>query len=68
MSTDIHIVDLFSDPGGLGEGFFSSAVLHSDQKYRLDVSIEKESAAYKTLTLRAFLRKFEVILKSITFG
>lgn len=59
MSTGIHIVDLFSGPGGLGEGFCSSAVLDNNQKYRLDVSIEKEFAAYKTLTLRAFLRKFE---------
>ncbi|MCZ4279976.1 DNA cytosine methyltransferase [Kiloniella laminariae] len=59
MSSDIHIVDLFSGPGGLGEGFCSASVLNTEQKYRLDVSIEKDLAAYRTLTLRSFLRKFD---------
>lgn len=59
MSTEIHIVDLFSGPGGLAEGFFSSSATDSEQKYRVDISIEKETAAHKTLTLRAFLRKFD---------
>ncbi|MEO9651657.1 MAG: DNA cytosine methyltransferase [Roseobacter sp.] len=59
MSADIHIVDLFSGPGGLGEGFCSASSLCGEPRYRLDVSIEKEAAAHKTLTLRAFLRKFD---------
>jgi DNA (cytosine-5)-methyltransferase 1 len=59
LSADIHIVDLFSGPGGLGEGFCTPSLSCDDQEYRLDVSIEKEAAAHKTLTLRAFLRKFD---------
>lgn len=59
LGTDIHIVDLFSGPGGLGEGFCSPPTSYGEQRYRLEVSIEKEAAAHKTLTLRAFLRKFD---------
>ncbi len=60
MDTDIHIVDLFSGPGGLGEGFCASTASDNVGRYRLDVSIEKEASAHRTLTLRAFLRKFDV--------
>lgn len=46
------IVDLFAGPGGLGEGFSS---VDSDP-FRIIVSAEMNSAAHKTLRLRAFYR------------
>lgn len=59
LNTDIHIVDMFSGPGGLGEGFCASHATESKLSYRIDVSVEKDVAAHKTLALRAFLRKFD---------
>lgn len=59
MSSKIHIVDLFSGPGGLGEGFCAYTTEKNSLKYHLAVSIEKDAAAHKTLRLRAFLRRFE---------
>ena len=58
MANPIAIVDLFSGPGGLGEGF--SALLNSSghKVYQIAVSIEKEASAHRTLRLRAFLRRF----------
>lgn len=53
----IAIVDLFSGPGGLGEGF-SAVRDDSGQPYKIAVSIEKETSAHRTLRLRAFLRRF----------
>jgi DNA (cytosine-5)-methyltransferase 1 len=52
------IVDLFAGPGGLAEGF--SAVVDGDDErpFRIELSVEKESAAYSTLLLRTFLRQF----------
>ncbi len=54
----IPIVDLFAGPGGLGEGFatFQEAGRHP---FRIALSIEKETNAHSTLTLRAFFRQFE---------
>lgn len=59
MNNDIHIIDLFSGPGGLGEGFCSSVASGSNRNYKLDLSIEKDPVAHKTLLLRSFLRKFK---------
>lgn len=59
MSSKIHVVDLFSGPGGLGEGFCAYSASQSSLKYHLDVSIEKDEAAHRTLRLRAFLRQFQ---------
>ncbi|RPE66460.1 DNA (cytosine-5)-methyltransferase 1 [Pacificibacter maritimus] len=61
VSSKIHIVDLFSGPGGLGEGFCAYTAEQHILKYHLGVSIEKDAAAHKTLRLRAFLRQFEKI-------
>ncbi|MDF2797554.1 MAG: cytosine-C5 methyltransferase protein [Devosia sp.] len=55
MSEAIQIVDLFSGPGGLGEGFSSLP----GKPFEIAVSIEKEASAHRTLRLRAFLRKFQ---------
>lgn len=54
----LPVVDLFSGPGGLAEGF-SAFTSPSGLGYRIALSIEKDKSAYRTLLLRAFLRKFE---------
>ena len=59
MSQPIPIVDLFSGPGGLGEGFASLKDELGEPCFRIAVSIEKEPSAHGTLRLRAFLRKFK---------
>ncbi len=58
MTGAVPVVDLFSGPGGLGEGF---AGLHdSDERprFRIVLSVEMDPTAHRTLRLRAFLRKF----------
>lgn len=59
MSKPVQIVDLFSGPGGLGEGFSSCKRSDGSRAYEIAVSIEKDPAAHKTLRLRAFLRQFD---------
>lgn len=57
MPTKINVIDLFAGPGGLGEGF--SAFSQNGQfPFDIKISVERESSAHKTLTLRAFVRKF----------
>lgn len=58
MREPIAIVDLFSGPGGLGEGFSACVGADRRPRYRIHVSIEKERSAHRTLLLRAFLRRF----------
>lgn len=55
MPSTFGIVDLFAGPGGLGEGF-ASLVEDGHAPFRIGISVEKEAAAHRTLTLRAFLR------------
>lgn len=55
----IAIVDLFSGPGGLGEGFSAVRDGHGNRRYQIGISVEKEASAHKTLRLRAFLRQFQ---------
>lgn len=57
MASQVSIVDLFSGPGGLGEGF-ASVRTSEGAAYRIEVSVEKEASAHATLRLRAFLRRF----------
>jgi len=59
MNNLIHVVDLFSGPGGLGEGVCSSSGQDNSPSFKIGVSIEKDEAAHKTLRLRSFLRKFD---------
>jgi len=59
MASPVSIVDLFSGPGGLGEGF-AAVRAGGNPAYRIEVSIEKEASAHATLRLRAFLRRFSV--------
>lgn len=58
MNTKIPIIDIFAGPGGLGEGF---SAFKPDSKYgfKIALSIEKESFAHQTLTLRSFFRQFQ---------
>ena len=56
----IPVVDLFSGPGGLGEGF--SAFEHEGKaRFKVGLSIEKDEGACRTLMLRAFYREFDQI-------
>lgn len=52
-SKPLQVVDLFAGPGGLGEGFSS---LHDGNSFNVIVSAEMDSAARKTLRLRAYYR------------
>jgi DNA (cytosine-5)-methyltransferase 1 len=54
----IPIVDIFAGPGGLGEGFSSWRDARGRQRFKLAVSIEKDTNAHATLRLRAFRRCF----------
>ncbi len=55
----IGVVDIFAGPGGLGEGFSSLRMPGSDRPaFSIRVSAEKEVNAHRTLTLRAFYRRF----------
>lgn len=56
----IPVVDIFAGPGGLNEGF--SSVRHpltNERVFRTAISIEMESSAVKTLTLRAAFRHLQ---------
>lgn len=60
MSQHINIIDLFAGPGGLGEGFSSFKVAgRRSGIFRIRASVEKESSAHDTLTLRALYRTLE---------
>lgn len=57
MPATFGIVDLFAGPGGLGEGFASLRV--SDHSpFQICISVENETSAHSTLTLRAFVRAY----------
>ena len=58
MKDTIGIVDIFSGPGGLGEGFCALRNESGLPAFEIDVSVEKDRVASETLRLRAFLRKF----------
>lgn len=59
MSKQIKVIDLFAGPGGLGEGFSSYIDERTkEHPFRIALSIEKETSAHATLTLRAFYRQF----------
>ena len=54
----IPIVDLFSGPGGLAEGFAAFRSPKGPRRFRIALSVENDRDAHRTLLLRAFLRKF----------
>ena len=58
----VPTVDLFSGPGGLAEGFASVRDSANRRRFRVALSIEVDPAAFRTLRLRAFVRKFSADL------
>jgi DNA (cytosine-5)-methyltransferase 1 len=58
MTQQIKIIDLFSGPGGLGEGFSALKDTDNNSPFKIAISIEKEKSAHRTLKLRAFFRQF----------
>ena len=54
----VPVVDLFSGPGGLAEGFAALRGSEDGPRFEISLSIEMDDAAYRTLRLRAFLREF----------
>ena len=59
MNIKASVFDLFAGPGGLGEGFSSFSNASNRQPFKIEMSVEKESSAHKTLELRAFFRQFK---------
>ena len=58
MNDVVPVIDLFSGPGGLAEGFVGCRDSEGRPRFRIELSVEMERSAYRTLRLRAFLRKF----------
>ena len=58
MTSMVPVVDLFSGPGGLAEGFAALRNSSGQPQFCIDLSIEMDPVAHRTLRLRAFLRKF----------
>ena len=58
MTDQLPIVDLFSGPGGLAEGFASLRDFNGSPRFRVALSVEMDATAHRTLRLRGFLRKF----------
>lgn len=54
----VPVVDLFSGPGGLAEGFSALRSPKGRRRFRVALSIEKDRDAFRTLRLRVFLREF----------
>ncbi len=55
---NVAVVDLFAGPGGLGEGFSSFHNNIEEPVFKIELSIEKQVDAHRTLLLRSFFRKF----------
>jgi len=55
----IPVIDIFAGPGGLGEGFSTSMSPDNTPAFDVRLSIEKDSVAFRTLTLRSFYRQFK---------
>ena len=58
VSSTVPVIDLFSGPGGLAEGFAGFRDGRGRARFEVALSVEMEQSAYETLLLRAFLRKF----------
>lgn len=53
----IRVMDLFAGPGGLGEGFATFELPSGQRPFRIIASVEKDSAACRTLRLRGLYRR-----------
>ena len=58
MPSRIRVIDLFAGPGGLGEGFSAFRGKRNVRPFHLEMSVEKEASAHRTLELRALVRQF----------
>ena len=58
MTDPVPVVDLFSGPGGLAEGFTALKDPGGQPRFNVALSVEMEPTAHRTLRLRSFLRKF----------
>lgn len=58
MTGIVPVVDLFSGPGGLAEGFAALRGPKNRRRFHVALSVENDRDAHRTLRLRAFLRKF----------
>lgn len=54
----IPVIDIFSGPGGLAEGFGALRDSAEERLFDIRSSFEKEPVAHRTLSLRAFYRAF----------
>ncbi len=59
MTKPVPVVDVFSGPGGLAEGFSAAGYEKGTRPFEVKLSIEKDHAAYRTLQLRSFFRQFD---------
>lgn len=59
MSRQYAVVDLFAGPGGLSEGFASVKRNDGAPAYSIELSVEKEASAHKTLTLRSVVHQLD---------
>jgi len=70
MSVKAQIIDVFAGPGGLGEGFSAYKDEDGNFPFQIQISVEMEQYAHKSLRLRAFTRYFthnNIVLPSIYF-
>lgn len=58
MPIKASVIDLFAGPGGLGEGFSALTFKRNRRRFEIELSVEIEPSAHKTLELRAFFRQF----------
>ena len=58
MTRSVPVVDLFSGPGGLAEGFAAFRGPEGRRRFSVALSVENDRDAHRTLQLRAFLRTF----------
>jgi len=58
----IPVIDVFSGPGGLGEGFSTCG---GGQDFHILVSAEMNAAAHSTLQLRAYFRRIRSVPKDV---
>ena len=62
---EVLVIDLFSGPGGLGEGVSSVIDESGNNPFKVAISVEKEPSAHKTLTTRAFYRKIKGLVDGV---
>ena len=68
MNDPVPVVDLFSGPGGLAEGFAAFKDPSGQPRFNVVLSVEMETTAHRTLRLRNFLRKFRSGYPSEYYG